>query len=295
MMFLSSDLPLKKDQSARFLPLLVGFMVFLAALALASALAMHTVVASWQSAFTGKLTVQLPAAEKGQEDIEQNRIDAIIDFLNLQAGVAEVERLGEAETRALVEPWLGDLANLEELPLPTLIAITLDEDARPDMTALSIRLQDLAPGAVLDDHQQWLGEVLGSLRSLQILSLALLAVVGAAAMLAVVYVTRTGLAIHHEVIELLHLIGAKDAYVARQFQRQALVLGMTGGVMGLALALPVVLLIGYLLSSGDSAIFPDVRFSIFQWSLLGLLAPLTAVIAMVTARRTVMRSLSDFS
>ncbi len=295
MMFLSSDLPLKKDQSARFLPLLVAFMVFLAALALASALAMNTVVTSWQSAFTGKLTVQIPAAEEGEEAMQRERIAAITDLLKMQEGIDEVELLGEAETRALVEPWLGDVASLEELPLPALIAVTLEEEATPDLTSLSIRLQEAAPGAVLDDHQQWLGDVLSSLRSLQVLSLALLAVVGAAAMLAVIYVTRTGLAIHHEVIELLHLIGAKDAYVARQFQRQALVLGVTGGVVGLLLALPVVLLIGYLLSSGEAALFPNVRFGPLEWGLLALLAPLTGVIAMFTARRTVMRSLSELS
>jgi cell division transport system permease protein len=295
MMFLSSDLPLKKDQSARFLPLLVAFMVFLAALALASALAMNTVVTSWQSAFTGKLTVQIPAAEEGEEAMQRERIAAITDLLKMQEGIDEVELLGEAETRALVEPWLGDVASLEELPLPALIAVTLEEEATPDLTSLSIRLQEAAPGAVLDDHQQWLGDVLSSLRSLQVLSLALLAVVGAAAMLAVIYVTRTGLAIHHEVIELLHLIGAKDAYVARQFQRQALVLGVTGGVVGLLLALPVVLLIGYLLSSGEAALFPNVRFGPLEWTLLALLAPLTGIIAMFTARRTVMRSLSELS
>ncbi|WP_455374013.1 cell division protein FtsX [Limibacillus halophilus] len=295
MMFLSSDLPLKKDQSARFLPLLVAFMVFLAALALASALAMNTVVTSWQSAFTGKLTVQIPAAEEGEEAVQRERIAAITDLLKMQEGIDEVELLGEAETRALVEPWLGDVASLEELPLPALIAVTLEEEATPDLTSLSIRLQEAAPGAVLDDHQQWLGDVLSSLRSLQVLSLALLAVVGAAAMLAVIYVTRTGLAIHHEVIELLHLIGAKDAYVARQFQRQALVLGVTGGVVGLLLALPVVLLIGYLLSSGEAALFPNVRFGPLEWTLLALLAPLTGIIAMFTARRTVMRSLSELS
>jgi cell division transport system permease protein len=295
MMFLSSDLPLKRDQSSRFLPLLVGFMVFLAALALSSALAMNTVVTSWQSAFTGKLTVQIPAAEEGGEELQRERIAAIADLLKMQAGVEEVELLGEAETRALIEPWLGDVASLDELPLPALIAVTLEEEAAPDLTSLSIRLQEAAPGAVLDDHQQWLGEILTNLRSLQILSLSLLAVVGAAAMLAVVYVTRTGLAIHHEVIELLHLIGAKDIYVARQFQRQALLLGLTGGVIGLLLALPVVLLIGYLLSNGDSALFPHVRFGPLQWGLLALLAPVTGVIAMFTARRTVLRSLSELS
>ncbi len=169
------------------------------------------------------------------------------------------------------------------------------EDAEPDLTAIAIKLQEAAPGTVLDDHQRWLGEVLTNLRSLQVLALALLLIVGFSAMLAVVYVTRTGLAIHHEVIELLHLIGAKDAYVARQFQRQALVLGLTGGIIGLVVALPTVYLTGTLLAGGEAAIFPQVRFGPLEWSLLALLPVLTAVIAMITARRTVLRNLAELS
>lgn len=295
MIFMGSDLPLKKDASARFLPLLIGFMVFLAALALAGALSMNAVVTDWRSAFTGKLTVQVPNEDGVKDQLQRAQVDSVVDLLRAQGGVEEVELLSEAETRALIEPWLGSGSSLQELPLPSLIAVTLSEEADPDLTAISIKLQEAAPGTVIDDHQRWLGEVLTNLRSLQLLALGLLIVVGVSAMLAVVYVTRTGLAIHHEVIELLHLIGAKDAYVARQFQRQALSMGLTGGAIGLLIAVPVVLLIGTLLAGGETAIFPQVRFGPVEWGLMAALPVLTAVIAMVTARRTVLRSLTDLS
>ncbi len=48
----------------------------------------------------------------------------------------------------------------------------------------------------------------------------------------VVFVTRTGLSIHRSVIEIVHLIGAPDSYVAQQFQAQSLRLGVVGGVVG---------------------------------------------------------------
>src|SRR3546814_4264720 len=53
--------PLDRDSSGRYLPLLVAIMVYLAALALAGGLAMNKLAARWDSGLAGALTVQLPA------------------------------------------------------------------------------------------------------------------------------------------------------------------------------------------------------------------------------------------
>ncbi|MBB3066078.1 cell division protein FtsX [Limibacillus halophilus] len=289
-----SDVPLQRDPSARFLPLLVGFMVFLAALALGASLAMNRVVGEWETAFTGKLTVQLPPPEESGGDQKQ-RLDKVVALLEAVPEVTDLRVLPEAETRALVEPWLGAGANVEELPIPDLIAVSFDSGSSPDVTGLAIRIEEAVPGATLDNHQQWLSDVLESMRLLEIVALLVVIVVGIAAVLAVIFVTRTGLAIHRDVIQLLHLIGAKDSYVAQQFQRHALVLGLKGGIIGLLLALPAIFLIGKFLGSSQTAILPTVDFGWFEWTALVSLPFLAALIANLTARRTVMRTLSRLS
>ena len=65
--------------------------------------------------------------------------------------------------------------------------------------------------------------------------------IGGAAVLTVIFTTRAGLAVHHAVVEVLHLIGARDGYIARQFQRQALRLALRGGIVGLVLTLATLL------------------------------------------------------
>jgi len=40
--------------------------------------------------------------------------------------------------------------------------------------------------------------------------------------MSIVFATRTGLAIHHGTVEVLHLIGAHDTFIATQFQWHAL-------------------------------------------------------------------------
>ena len=103
--------------------------------------------------------------------------------------------------------------------------------------------------------------------------------------------------------ETQHLIGAPDRYIARQFQAQALKLGIFGGIVGLACGAGTVLGIDRLLSfaarqslapgmtSGAGLSF-DFRLLPWQWIVLALLPVVVAIVAMMTARITVLRSLA---
>ena len=85
-----------------------------------------------------------------------------------------------------------------------------------------------------------------------------------------VFTARIGLAIHHSVIEILHLLGAQDAYIARQFQVHALWLGLRGGVIGgMAAAVTVAILgpAGHILMLP----MPATTHGIFDWRLWLLL------------------------
>src|SRR3546814_8077793 len=65
------------------------------------------------------------------------------------------------------------------------------------------------------------------------MALVVVLLVVLAASIMVAFVPRMGLAAHQRSIELLHMIGAQDSYVARQFQNHALRLGLRGGLIGL--------------------------------------------------------------
>ena len=103
--------------------------------------------------------------------------------------------------------------------------------------------------------------------------------------------TRTGLAVHREAIEVRHLIGAQDGYIAGQFAARALVLGLKGGLIGLALGLPALFGLGTLGTSLASAVLPELSVGIQHWVAVLVLPLIVAVIAMLTARLTVMRTL----
>ena len=71
------------------------------------------------------------------------------------------------------------------------------------------------PGATLDDHATWLASLIVLARGVQWLAFGIVVVIGAATVAIIIFATRAGLAAHREAIEVLHLIGARDGYIAR--------------------------------------------------------------------------------
>jgi len=291
-----SDVPLDRDPSARFLPWLIAFMVYLAVLAVAAAVAVNNLAARWDTGLSNELTVQVPPPDaEGAGDGLAARVEAVLAALRGQPGVRALRVIDDARMQRLLEPWLGSGVTGQDLPLPRLISVEIDPASPPDLQALRAAVADAAPGAVVDDHQRALGGVLDAVRSFQVLALLVLGFVAGAAVITIVFVTRTGLAVHRRVIELLHLIGAQDAYVAGQFQRHALRLGLLGGSIGLVLGALTLAGLSQALAVRDSAAIPELSLRLWQWGTLILIPPVTAVVAMLTARLTVLRTLARLS
>lgn len=295
-MFGRSDLPFNRDASARFLPWIIGFMTYLCVIAVAAGLTVDRVAERWRQGLAGNLTVELPFPTELETEKRAEQLDQAMELVTDTPGVTGATVLEDQQIAALLEPWLGPDAGQLDVPLPTMIAVTRRTDAAIDLAGLKSKLRRIVPDAEVDDHGDWVADALGFLRSLQALAGALSALALAAAALTVIFVTRTGLATHRGVIEVVHLIGAPDRYIARQFQAQALKLGILGGVVGLGFGAATVLgigrLIAYSLDAANPGLAFDFRLLPWQWVVLGALPLVVALLAMFTARRTVMRSLA---
>ncbi|MBM3566530.1 MAG: cell division protein [Alphaproteobacteria bacterium] len=284
-----SNLALERDAQDRFLPWLVAFMVFLAVLAFAATVAVHDAAGRWDRGARGTVTIQVPASGNAAKD--KAALTAVAAILRDSPGIVSVEVLSEERTARLLEPWLGQ-GGLKDLPVPRLIDVRVDPAAKPDLIQLGGRLAGAAPGTAVDDHHAWLGRLFKLMRALEATAIAVLALVLAVTIAAVIFTTRTGLAIHHEAIEVMHLIGARDSYIAAQFADRALALGLKGALLGLALALPALAVIGSLTGEGGGDVVPRVTFSLLQWLMLAAVPLLVAQAAAITARLTVLRILA---
>jgi cell division transport system permease protein len=288
MFWKTRDLALDADPARRFLPWLVAMIVYLASLALAGMMSLSAAVDRWDRGLTGTLTVQIPAPATGTAD---DAVARALAALKATPGVESARVLGTDEISALLEPWLGSGTLARELPLPRLIDVRVRAAAAPDVEGLTAVVRAAAPGAVIDDHKKSLDRLIALAHTVELVALGIVVLVTLAAVATVIFITRTGLAIHAGGIELLHLIGAADGYVARQFQGQALELALKGGVIGCVLTAATVFLLGRAAAALGTGILPDFTLSPAQWGALAAVPLGVAVIGMVTARMTVMAAL----
>ena len=98
--------------------------------------------------------------------------------------------------------------------------------------------------------------------------------------------------IHNKnIIEILHIMGAKDTYVAQQYARQDFFIGLFGGIIGLVFAIPTIFMIAHLAAQIEGGIINEARLSSISWLMILLLPLFSAVTAMITAYYTVKRTL----
>ena len=281
-----TDLPLSNDPASRYIPWTVGLLVFLATLSLAIGFFLLSAGENWRRSLSGTLTIQVPAGPH-----QQSFTGSVIDLLSATPGVDAVRRITDDEVATMLEPWLGAEISTLELPMPVLIDATVRRGHAIDIEALSIRLMAVAPGTVVDEHAVWLRRLTDLAAIATTVSLSVMVLVLLSAVITVVFTTRTGLAIHSDVVEVLHLIGAKDSYIARQFQIHALWLAGIGAACGSVLGGAAILLIEVYGARLSDGLLPDITLGGIQWGLLCLLPVAAVLLVVATVGITVKRVL----
>ncbi len=121
---------------------------------------------------------------------------------------------------------------LDDLPVPRIIVVRIAPRSRPDFPQLRAALATEVPSASLDDHRGFVLQMRTMARAAILVAACVLALVLIATVLSVTFATRAAMATNRPVIEVLHLIGAKNSFIAEHFQRHFLELGLKGGAAG---------------------------------------------------------------
>jgi cell division transport system permease protein len=261
-------------------------MAFLAVFALALSLAAGRLADRWGDALAHTATVRISAPV----DQIAAQTAAVIDVLITTPGVASARAIPDDEARALLEPWFGPDLPLDRLPIPRLVELT---EGTPgyDAQGLRLRLAAEAPGAVLDDHTRWrrpLSDAAGRLRLLGSLALVL---IGAAFAAMITMAASAALAANAQVIGVLRLIGARDAWIARAFVRRFTLRALAGAAAGAAAGTAAVAL----LPAADAAggFLTGLGFQGAAWAFPLALPPLAAVVAFVATRFAALQKLRE--
>ena len=151
-------------------------------------------------------------------------------------GVTEVRALEREKAYELIRPWLGDIADLDDLPVPRLVAVTLDRKQPATATALDKALKAQGLDAVVDDHSMWIKDIRRAAGVVRGTAIAIFVLIAGAAGAVVAFATRAGLAARRAVVEVMHLIGAEDSQISSLFELRFARIAALSGAIGAASA-----------------------------------------------------------
>jgi cell division transport system permease protein len=297
---LRRDVPLVPAASiaGRALVTVVAIMTFLAGLTAGTAMLIANAADGWRGAVAREMTIQVRPVTGRDLDAD---VAAALSAARAIPGIADVYAYSKAQSEALLTPWLGTGLDLSELPVPRLIVVKLDPKATLDVDALRKTVTDKVPNATIDDHRLWLQRLSIMAGTVVVIAFVIFALVMVAMVLAVGFATHGAMAGNREIIEVLHLVGAADGYISRQFQRHFFRLGLRGGLIGGGAAILVFLLsssISALMRStagGDQlqAMFGSFALSAKGYGVIALIACGIAVTTGLVSRLIVFRRLRE--
>ncbi len=280
------------------LMVVIAIMAFLACLTLGAVSMVRATAAGWQSQISREITIQI----KPEDGLDMGA--ALVKARDLAltfVGTRDGQIMDDSATARLLEPWLGTGLNLEDLPVPRLIVITIDETNPPDFEAMRALLKEEVPQAFLDDHRTWVDRLVQMARTTVLIGSGILVLVFTAMVLTVVFATRGALSGNRHIIEVLHVVGAEGSFVAQEFQKHFLKISLKGAAAGGFLAAVFFALASFWQSrslatpQSDQATALFGTFTIGWGGYLGIFATMIviALLTTITARITVMRTIYE--
>lgn len=214
----------------------VAVLCFLACLTAIGVIASDRAARGWIGQLSGEATVIVRPKRGETPDAAAARA---AEALAGAPGVSEARALEPQKAYDLIRPWLGDISDLEDLPVPRLVTVTLDPKAPADARRLAQALKAQDVDASVDDHSVWIRDIERSANLARGLGAGVFALIALAAGAAIAFATQAGLAARKDVVEVLHLSGAEDRYIAGLFQLKFARMAVVGGVIGAAAAAAV--------------------------------------------------------
>lgn len=282
--------PLLPPRDARdgALVFVVAVLCFLACLTAFAALAANRAAQGWTAQLSGSATVVVRARANETPDSAAARAAETLAGVR---GVVEAQALPREKAEALLEPWIGKEALVDDLPTPRLVTLDLDPKAPPTAAVLERALGAAGLDATVDDHSRWIADIERAADLARLTALGVFALIAAATAAVIAFATRAGLAARSEVIEVLHFSGAEARFIAGLFQNRFATMGALAGLLGGAGAVIIGAAARYF--GGGSGLVPVLPLAWIDL-LAALPAPvIAAVIAGVSARLAASRIVGE--
>ena len=273
------------------MPWVIAIMIALTVMAAAAGLALSNVASNARAEISGGITVQIV---EGAPIERYRQAERAVSYFANRDDVTSVRRVPDSELEALLEPWLGELGGAEEdgIPIPALVDVRLSGPVTAErLRAMRSDLTARAPAARIDAQAGWLGPVFEAIRSFQYVAIALVVLLAVTSSAAVWLAARSALGANRDTIETIHHLGGTDGQIASIFQRSIAWDAALGGAAGLLLGLAAVFLLGRQLGQLGSGLVAGGGLGPLDWAAIAAIPLAGILLAVVTARFTVVTAL----
>ncbi len=289
----------ERSVAGRTLLLLIAIMTFLSGVTLGGVVLVQKSALAWSADVGREVTIQLRPIEG---EVMESNLRTAVALAEQTPGVASARALTLEENQQLLEPWLGAGVDLSAIEIPRLVVVELSDPAEADIAKLERDLQTVK-GASLDTHAAWRTQLNTMAGTVVVSGLLVLALIVLATVLAIIFATRGTMASNREIVDVLHFIGASNAFIAGEFQGRFLAIGFRGGLLGGAASILFFLLVGV---TAGSVVPTEAnqqlgilfgRFALGLDGMIGIAAvvPVIAALTAITSRLTVRRFLTQTS
>ena len=288
---MSKETPLLPISDAREAALffVIGALCFLAALAALTTRGTYKAAAAWGAQIEGEITVVMRGTDRRAAEELANDVGQL-------ASVLEARVLTREEITTLLEPSLGAGGVPAGLPLPIIMAVQADTASGDPTEAIEVQMKragiegDVAGNA---GYSATVGATLGTMR---LVALSIVALLSATAIAVIAFATHAALLARKDIVDVLHLSGAEDRFIAGLFESRFWNLALRAGAGGAIAALMVTALIVFTGSGGGAAqaqLMPKLSIDFWDGIIL-LVTPIVAgLAARIAARLTVTASLKE--
>jgi len=283
--------------SGRALTASMSIMCYLACLALGTLIIVSKSVNLWSSNIASEVTVQIRPADGIKIE---TAIETAVQLLRATPGVTSTTVLDKSDATELLEPWLGKGKVLEELPIPRLISVGIDAENPPDYDELANDISTGVPGGNLDTHRQWQAQITRTAGTFTLAAYGILMLVSIAATALVVFATRAAMEANRDTIQVLHLAGSEDNFIAFEVQRHFLKMGVRAGLIGMIGGLASFAALAFaskadqtagLVQAGRQLLYGPLAFTLENYAVLVLVPIVATLISVMTARLAVVTML----
>jgi cell division transport system permease protein len=284
--------PLLPTRDARdgALAFVIAVLCFFACLTALAALAGDRAARGWTTQLQDSATVLVRPT--GGESADAAAARAAETLAGVK-GVGEVQALSRDKAVALLQPWIGKDALPDDLPIPRLVAVELNKIAPAGAQDLDRALKAQGIDATVDDHSVWIADIVRAGGWARLAALGLFVLTAAAAGAMIAFAAGAALAARHEIVEVLHISGAEDRFIAGLVQRRFALLAAGAGLFA-ALAAAMIGAAARILG-GDSGLTPVLPIAWTDLLVLPVCPVAAALVAATAARMAALRLLKDMA